>query len=146
MTCQRQCRLSMNVYVFKDVRVGVYTARARSARGLIFFDDGDEGMSIERRKDAGCEDAGLLEERGQRGAVEGVQQSIPDSLSESPQVVQDDLGLWTEFILIRSLEMLAIEHREIGIGVENREDQAPLRMEDAVQLPNCDQWRGDERE
>jgi hypothetical protein len=89
---------------------------------LIFFNDGEEGMSIERRKDTGCQDAGLLEEGGQRGAVEGVQQSIPDSLSESPQVMQDDLGLWTEFILIRSLEMLAIEHREICVRVENRED------------------------
>ena len=39
--------------------------RARSASGFIFFDDGEEDMSIERRKDAGCEDVGLLEERGQ---------------------------------------------------------------------------------
>ena len=71
---------------------------------------------------------------------------MPDGLSESPKVVQDDLGLWTEFILIRSLEMPAIEHREIGVWVENREDQAPLRMEHAVQLSNRDQWRRDERE
>lgn len=71
---------------------------------------------------------------------------MPDGLSESPQVVQDNLGLWTEFILIRSLEMPAIEHREIGVGVEYREDQAPLRMEHTVQLPNRDQWRRDERE
>ena len=74
-----------------------------------------------------------------------MQQSMPDSLSESPQIVQDDLGLWAEFILIRSREMPAIEHREIGVWVEDREDQAPLRMEYAVQLSNRDQWRGDER-
>lgn len=53
------------VYVFKDVRVRVYTARIRSASGFTFFDDGEKGMPIERRKDAGCQDAGLLEERGQ---------------------------------------------------------------------------------
>ena len=44
---------------------GVYTAWARSASGFTFSDDGEEGMPIERRKDAGCEDVGLLEERGQ---------------------------------------------------------------------------------
>ena len=44
---------------------GVYTARARSASGFTFLDDCKEGMPIERRKDAGYEDAGLLEERGQ---------------------------------------------------------------------------------
>ena len=71
---------------------------------------------------------------------------MPDGLSESPQVVQDDVGLWTKFILIRSVQMPAIEYREISVGVEDCEDQAPLRMEYAVQLPNCDQWRGDERE
>ena len=71
---------------------------------------------------------------------------MPDGLSEPPQVVQDDLGLWTKFILTRSVQVPAIEHREIGIGVEDREDQAPLRMEHAVQLPNREQWRGDERE
>ena len=71
---------------------------------------------------------------------------MADGLSESPQVVQDDVGLWTKFILIRSVEMPAIEHRKIGVGVEDREDQAPLRMEHAVQLTNRDQWRVDERE
>ena len=103
-------------------------------------------MPIERGKDAGCEDTGLPEERGQRGPVEGVQQSMPDGLSESSQVVQDDVSLWTKFILIRSVQMPAIEHREIGVGVEDCEDQAPLRMKHAVQLTNRDQWRGDERE
>ena len=48
------------VYVFKDVQAGVYTARVRSASGFTFFDDGEEALPIERRKDAGCEDAGLL--------------------------------------------------------------------------------------
>ena len=62
MIRQRKCRLEQKVYVFKDVRVGVYTARARSASGFTFFDDDEEGMPIERRKDAGGEDAGLLEE------------------------------------------------------------------------------------
>ena len=71
---------------------------------------------------------------------------MPDGLSESSQVVQDDLGLWTKFILIRLVQVPAIEHLEIGVGVEDREDQTPLRMEYAVQLSNRDQWRGDERE
>ncbi len=53
------------IYVFKDVRVRVYTARARSASRFTFFDDGKEGLPIERKKDTGCEDAGLLEERGE---------------------------------------------------------------------------------
>ena len=48
--------------MFKVVRVGVYTALARSASGLNFFNDSEEGMPIERRRDAKCEDAGLLEE------------------------------------------------------------------------------------
>jgi hypothetical protein len=51
--------------VFKDVRVRVYTARVRSASGFIFFNDGEENMSVERRKDVGCEDFGLVEEGGQ---------------------------------------------------------------------------------
>ena len=29
---------------------------------LLFFDDGKEGLSIERKKYTGCEDTGLLEE------------------------------------------------------------------------------------
>jgi len=32
---------------------------------LPFSDDGEEGVPVERRKDAGCEDAGLLEKRGE---------------------------------------------------------------------------------
>lgn len=103
-------------------------------------------MPVERRTDVGYEDSGLLEERGQCGSVEGVQQSLPDGLSKSPKMVQDDLGLRAKFILIRSVQMLAVEHREIGIWVEDCEDEAPFRMERAVQLSNRDQWRGDERE
>ena len=71
---------------------------------------------------------------------------MPDGLSESPQEVQDDVGLGTKFILIRSVQMPAIEHRKIGVGVEDRDDQASLRMEHAIQLSNCVQWRGDEWE
>ena len=71
---------------------------------------------------------------------------MPNGFAQASQVVQDDLGLGTEFILIRSVQMPAIEHREISVGVEDREDQAPLRMKHAVQLTNRDQWRGDERE
>jgi hypothetical protein len=52
-------------YVFKDVRVGVYTGGTRSASSFTFFDDGYEGMPIKGGKDAGWEDASLLEERGQ---------------------------------------------------------------------------------
>jgi hypothetical protein len=73
--------------VFKDVRVEVYTALVRSASGFIFLDYGKEGVPVEPRKDARCEDAGLLEERDERRPVEGVQQSMPDSLPESAQVV-----------------------------------------------------------
>ena len=54
-----------NVYVFKDVRVRVYTARVCTARGLIFFDDGEEGMPLECRKDVRGVDSGLPEERDQ---------------------------------------------------------------------------------
>ncbi len=132
--------------MFKDARGEVYTAGARSARRFTFLDDGEEGVPVERRKDAGSTDVGLLEERGQGGPIKSVEQSMPDGLSESSQVLQDDVGLRTKFILIRSAQMTAIEDREIGVGVEDREDQAPLRMEHAVQLPNRDQWRGDERE
>ena len=32
---------------------------------LLFFNDGKEGLPIERKKYAGCEDTGLLEERGE---------------------------------------------------------------------------------
>jgi hypothetical protein len=48
--------------VFKVVRVGVYTAGARSASGFIFFDDGEKGVPIECRKYARCKDAGVPEE------------------------------------------------------------------------------------
>jgi hypothetical protein len=34
---------------------------------------------------------------------------MPDGLSETPQIVQEDLGLWAKFILTRSVEMPAIE-------------------------------------
>jgi hypothetical protein len=51
-----------------------------------------------------------------------MQQSMPDGLSESSKVVQDDLGLWAKFILIRSVQMLTIEHGEIGVWVEDCED------------------------
>ena len=67
-------------------------------------------MPIKGGKDAGCEDAGLLEERGQGGPVEGMEQSMPNGFTKAPQVVQDDLGLRTEFILICSVQMPAIEH------------------------------------
>ena len=73
--------------MFKDVRVEVYTALVRSASRFIFFDHGEEGVPVEPRKDAGCEDAGLPEERGERRPVEGVQQSMPDSFPESSQIV-----------------------------------------------------------
>ena len=52
----------MKRYVFKDVRVRVYTARVRSASGFIFFNNGEENVSVERWKDVGCEDVGLVEE------------------------------------------------------------------------------------
>src|SRR6266849_10548438 len=71
---------------------------------------------------------------------------MPDGLSETPQIVQEDLGLWAKFILTRSVEMPAIEDREIGVWVEDREDQAPFRTEHAVQLPNRNQWGGDKWE
>jgi hypothetical protein len=51
--------------VFKDVQAEVYTARTRSASGFTFFDDSEEGLPIERREDAGCEDTGLLEKGGE---------------------------------------------------------------------------------
>lgn len=47
---------------------------------------------------------------------------MPNGLSKPPQVVQDDVGLWTKLILIRSLQMPAIDYREIGVWVEDRED------------------------
>ena len=53
----------MAIYVFKDVRKRVYTARTCSASRFTFFNDGKEGLPIERKKNTGCEDAGLLEER-----------------------------------------------------------------------------------
>jgi len=51
-----------NSYVFKVVRVRVYTARVRSASGFIFFNNGEENVSVERWKDVGCEDLGFVEE------------------------------------------------------------------------------------
>lgn len=102
--------MSMKSYVFKDVRGEVYTAGARSARGFTFLDDGEEGMPVERRKDAGSTDVGLLEERGQGGPIKSVEQSMPDGLSESPEVMENDVSLRTKFILIRSLQMSAIEY------------------------------------
>jgi hypothetical protein len=41
--------------------------------------------------------------------------------------------------------MPAIEHREIGVWVEDREDEASLRLKYAVKLSNRGQWRGNER-
>ena len=73
--------------MFKDVRVEVYTALVRSASGFIFLNHGEEGVPVEPRKDAGREDAGLPEERGERRPVEGMQQSMPDSLTESSKIV-----------------------------------------------------------
>jgi hypothetical protein len=55
----------MASYVFKDVRERVYTARARSASRFTFINDDKKGLPIERKKYTGCEDAGLLEERGE---------------------------------------------------------------------------------
>ena len=100
----------MKRYVFKDVRVGVYTGKTRSASSFTFFDDGYEGLPIKGGKDVGCEDTSLLDERGQGRPVEGMEQSMSNGFTKTPQVVQDDLGLWTEFILIRSMQMPAIEH------------------------------------
>jgi hypothetical protein len=51
-----------NVYVFKVVRVRVYTARIRSASGFIFFNDREEHMAVEHLTDARGEDIGLVEE------------------------------------------------------------------------------------
>ena len=96
--------------MFKDVRVEVYTVWTSSASGLFFFNNNYEGMPIKRRKNAGCEDAGLPEQRDQCRLVEGVQYSVPNSLSESPQVVKDDMSLRAKFILVRSAQMSAIEH------------------------------------
>ena len=65
---------------------------------------------------------------------------MPNGFTKASQVVQDDLGLGIEFVLIRSVQMPAIEHGEVSVGVEHRENQAPLRMEYAVQFPNRNQW------
>lgn len=50
-------------YVFKDVRVRVYTARRRSASRFIFFDDDKQDLSLKPRKDTGHLDASPPEER-----------------------------------------------------------------------------------
>ena len=65
---------------------------------------------------------------------------MPNGFTQASQVVQDDLGLGTEFILIRSVQMPAIKYRKISVGVEYRQDQASLRMKHAVEFPNRHQW------
>lgn len=119
-------------YVFKDVRVRVYTARRRSASRFIFFDDDKEDLPLKPRRDTGGLDAGSPEERGHGMSVEGMQQTVPDGLSESTQVMQDDVGLLTKFILMRSVQVAAVEGGKIGVGVEDCKDQAPLWMKYTV--------------
>jgi len=58
-------RLGMKCYVFKDVRMRVYTGRVRSASGFVFFYYGQESVPIEHRKDTGYEDTSLPEKPGE---------------------------------------------------------------------------------
>ena len=65
VTRRRNCTGARNAYVFKVVRVRVYTARIRSASGFIFFNDREEYMAVEHLTDVRCEHIGLAEEGGQ---------------------------------------------------------------------------------
>lgn len=119
-------------YVFKVVRVRVYTAGRRSASRFIFFNDDHEDLPLKPKRDTGCLDAGSPEERGNGIPVEDVQQAMPDGLSESTKVMQENVGLLSIFILMRSAQVTAVEGRKIGVRVKDCNDQAPLRMEYAV--------------
>lgn len=70
---------------------------------------------------------------------------MSDRLSESSQVVQDDVRVRAKFILTRFAQMFSIEHRQIGIRVESCKDETSLWMEYAVQVLNRGEWRRDER-
>lgn len=121
-------------------------AGAGSASGFIFFDDREEGLPIKSGKDGGCDGADAEEERGERLLVKYVQQSLSDGFSEFTEIMEKDLGLRTEVVLICALQVAAIEPGEVRGRMEEGEDQAPLGMEDAVELSNRCQGRRDEGE
>lgn len=127
------CRMPLNIQ--GSVPGSEYTPRRFfELEEFPLLNDREKGVTIEDRGDVGGCNTRLLQEMGEGLTIECMQQTVADRFSESSEVMQHDLSLGPELVLVRSAEMMTIEYRKIGRGVEGGEDEPSLRTKDAIEL------------
>ena len=67
---------------------GVYTDLSKGARGILFPDNGDQGLPIEDRKDSERCDAALSQECGKACFIEGMKDAVTDRLPKPGRIVK----------------------------------------------------------
>jgi hypothetical protein len=121
--------------------VGVYTRLSKGARGILFPNNGDQGLAVENGKDTEGRDAALLQQGGEGGLIECMQNPMTNGFAQTSKIMQERLGLRAELVLVGLPKMPPVDRGEVGMGMKRRENEAAVRMECPMPFPERGEWR-----
>ena len=90
-------------------RGGVYTGLSKGASGILFSDNGNQGLPVEDWEDPKRRNVALSHQRGQPRFVERMEDPVTDRFPQAGTIVKERLRLGAELVLTGLPEMSTIE-------------------------------------